>query len=162
MTSCPCCSGVEFATCCEPIIAGQVIAATPLALMRSRYTAHVYKNMPHILRTMRGKPLKLFDQEKTEEEWFEQCTWNKLEIISAPEVAKSDKQGIVEFKAHYSFNGADHVLHERSKFLKADNNWYYVAGQKKNANIENSVKIGRNDVCTCGSGKKYKRCCANE
>ena len=21
------------------------------------------------------------------------------------------------------------------------------------------VKVGRNDPCTCGSGKKYKRCC---
>lgn len=23
----------------------------------------------------------------------------------------------------------------------------------------NSLKVGRNDLCTCGSGKKYKRCC---
>lgn len=22
-----------------------------------------------------------------------------------------------------------------------------------------AVKIGRNDPCTCGSGKKYKKCC---
>lgn len=22
-----------------------------------------------------------------------------------------------------------------------------------------TVKIGRNDVCPCGSGKKYKKCC---
>jgi uncharacterized protein YecA (UPF0149 family) len=22
-----------------------------------------------------------------------------------------------------------------------------------------STKVGRNDLCTCGSGKKYKRCC---
>ncbi len=25
-----------------------------------------------------------------------------------------------------------------------------------------SVKIGRNDICPCGSGKKYKNCCRNE
>lgn len=25
--------------------------------------------------------------------------------------------------------------------------------------IENSAKIGRNDACPCGSGKKYKNCC---
>jgi hypothetical protein len=24
------------------------------------------------------------------------------------------------------------------------------------------MKIGRNDACPCGSGKKYKRCCANK
>jgi len=24
------------------------------------------------------------------------------------------------------------------------------------------VKIGRNDPCPCGSGKKYKKCCMNK
>jgi len=24
-----------------------------------------------------------------------------------------------------------------------------------------AVKVGRNDPCPCGSGKKYKRCCAD-
>lgn len=27
---------------------------------------------------------------------------------------------------------------------------------------ETSVKIGRNDPCTCGSGQKYKKCCGNQ
>jgi hypothetical protein len=26
--------------------------------------------------------------------------------------------------------------------------------------VEESVKVGRNDPCPCGSGKKYKKCCA--
>jgi len=25
--------------------------------------------------------------------------------------------------------------------------------------IQNRTKVGRNDPCPCGSGKKYKRCC---
>ena len=25
--------------------------------------------------------------------------------------------------------------------------------------VRNENKIGRNDPCTCGSGKKYKKCC---
>ena len=25
--------------------------------------------------------------------------------------------------------------------------------------VRNEVKIGRNEPCTCGSGKKYKHCC---
>ncbi len=25
--------------------------------------------------------------------------------------------------------------------------------------IKKSVKVGRNNPCMCGSGKKYKRCC---
>ncbi|MGL4656398.1 MAG: SEC-C metal-binding domain-containing protein [Sarcina sp.] len=30
---------------------------------------------------------------------------------------------------------------------------------KKSRTIVNEVKVGRNDPCTCGSGKKYKKCC---
>ena len=158
--ACPCCSGESFKDCCESIIDGSKFAATPLALMRSRYTAHVYKNIDHILRTMRGKPLKLFDEEKTKEEWFELSVWKKLEIIDAPPVKKADKSGIVEFKAYYDFKGEELVLHERSKFLKTNNKWFYISGQNKTANIVTSNKIGRNDECQCGSGKKYKKCCA--
>lgn len=31
--------------------------------------------------------------------------------------------------------------------------------QKKSGTIVNDKKIGRNDPCSCGSGKKYKKCC---
>ena len=39
-----------------------------------------------------------------------------------------------------------------------------AAEQKQdNAGEESSVrKIGRNDPCPCGSGKKYKKCCGAE
>lgn len=158
-TLCPCCSGENFTDCCAQIITGEKLATTPLALMRSRYTAHVCKNMPHLLRTMRGKPLTLFDEEKTKEEWFELCQWQKLEIVDAPAVAK-DGRGIVEFKAYYLFEGKEHIIHERSKFEKFNNQWYYVAGQNKGANIQISDKTGRNEPCPCGSGKKFKKCCA--
>ena len=30
---------------------------------------------------------------------------------------------------------------------------------KTNQRVVNEVKIGRNDPCTCGSNKKYKKCC---
>jgi uncharacterized protein YecA (UPF0149 family) len=26
-------------------------------------------------------------------------------------------------------------------------------------NLKDKMKIGRNDPCPCGSGKKYKKCC---
>jgi len=158
-SSCPCCSGKDFVACCKGIIDGSKIAQTPLELMRSRYTAHICKDMPHIIRTMRGKALKLFDQDKTRQEWFDQCEWTKLEIIDAPEITKHAKDGIVEFKAYYNFEDCEHILHERSKFMKLDNQWYYTASQKKNPAIESSNKVGRNDDCICGSGKKYKKCC---
>jgi len=30
------------------------------------------------------------------------------------------------------------------------------------ANMAVSNKVGRNELCTCGSGKKYKKCCGKE
>ena len=63
-SSCPCCSGQEFTNCCKTIITGDKVAQSPLELMRSRYTAHVCKDMAHIIKTMRSKALKLFDKEK--------------------------------------------------------------------------------------------------
>ena len=34
---------------------------------------------------------------------------------------------------------------------------------KKNfPNLQKPIKIGRNDKCFCGSGKKYKKCCINK
>ena len=32
-------------------------------------------------------------------------------------------------------------------------------GQKESGTIRKEKKIGRNDPCPCGSGKKYKKCC---
>lgn len=34
--------------------------------------------------------------------------------------------------------------------------------QKNSGTIRNGKKIGRNDPCPCGSGKKYKHCCLNK
>ena len=32
----------------------------------------------------------------------------------------------------------------------------------ENTSARNSSHIGRNDMCPCGSGKKYKNCCMNK
>ena len=34
--------------------------------------------------------------------------------------------------------------------------------QKKSGTIRKGPKIGRNDPCPCGSGKKYKKCCGKK
>jgi preprotein translocase subunit SecA len=45
---------------------------------------------------------------------------------------------------------------ERPELVKNDNRPGKVSKQKT---IEKSIKVGRNDPCPCGSGKKYKKCC---
>ncbi|MFT7616802.1 MAG: hypothetical protein ACI97A_000431 [Planctomycetota bacterium] len=44
----------------------------------------------------------------------------------------------------------------------ADPNRSRLAGPKAEPHRRPADKIGRNDPCPCGSGKKYKKCCANK
>ena len=43
-------------------------------------------------------------------------------------------------------------------FTKEQRNEFYRE-QKAAGTVRNENKIGRNDPCPCGSGKKYKKCC---
>ena len=36
------------------------------------------------------------------------------------------------------------------------------SGEVKKKPVKNENKVGRNDICPCGSGKKYKNCCGRE
>ena len=61
------------------------------------------------------------------------------------------------------------MLAANAKYLYTLDQWNTVLGKEKLAEIAkeykrsktvvNEKKIGRNDPCPCGSGKKYKHCC---
>jgi uncharacterized protein YchJ len=36
-----------------------------------------------------------------------------------------------------------------------------LLAQRLNRSVAEHGKVGRNQLCPCGSGKKYKRCCGN-
>lgn len=127
---CPCCSGALMSACCAPVIAG-LNASSPLALMRSRYTAFTQNNLAYIEKTMKGPALKSFLNTKNTPTCERGQAWKKLEIIDTPLVKKRDKQGVVEFIATYEIEGIAHHLHERSRFIKIANRWFYVDGQIK-------------------------------
>jgi len=152
---CPCCSGIDFDSCCKDIVAGTKWAQTPLALMRSRYVAHVLKNVDHIVRTMMDSSLLKASSDRKMRDDFDKCLWTNLEIVDAPEVSSDAINGIVEFKATYTLDGVEQVLHDRSKFSKINNQWYYMFDNPSAV----QPKIGRNERCFCGSHKKYKKCC---
>jgi len=82
------------------------------------------------------------------------------QIVSAGE--EGDAEGVVEFVAHFTFDGELRAHRERSKFRydADDGRWYFVEEiRPKNAPIVKGEQPGRNDPCPCGSGKKYKKCC---
>lgn len=64
-------------------------------------------------------------------------------------------------------------MHEaKAKWLYTLDEWEEVLPQEERARIAkewrlskqvvNEEKIGRNDPCPCGSGKKYKKCCGKQ
>ena len=76
---------------------------------------------------------------------------------------EGDDEGIVEFKAHYESKGIKNIHHEVSEFQRKDGQWYFIDGQViTNQIVRSAPKVGRNDPCPCGSGKKNKKCCLNK
>jgi SEC-C motif domain protein len=164
--SCACGSGKEYSSCCEPLIQGKQQAKNPEELMRSRYTAHVKKEISYIRNTLAPEQRSSFI-EKDVLAWA-QSEWLGLEIIEA----KGNK---VEFIAKYKSKGKVYEHHEYSTFRKIGEKWYFVDGDShvheegqghhhhhhapQAPIVREEPKVGRNDPCVCGSGKKYKKCC---
>ena len=157
MTACSCGSGLEFENCCGPILDG-ALAKTPEALMRSRYSAYVLGKMDHIDRTHAPEIRNDFNRAEAERTARE-IEWLGLNVISSSE--NGDK-GTVEFSLRFRRNDQELTQHEVSTFRRTDGHWFYVDG-KVSASLppRHVVKVGRNDPCPCGSGKKYKKCCAD-
>lgn len=157
MEECPCCSQKNYQECCGPFIENSILPNSPEELMRSRYTAFCRKNIDYIIKTMCGAAAENFDILQTKKS-CNHIKWIKLNIISTKLMA--DGAGFVEFVAHYIIDNKQYILHELSEFHFINKRWYYVDGKHlHNNNIE---KIRRNDLCPCGSGKKYKRCCTSQ
>ena len=127
--------------------------------MRSRYTAYVKVAVPHVMKSSHPELRATLD-EKATETWAKGSQWHKLEILSTDKGRQSDSEGTVEFACEYSDKGTRHRLHERAKFVKMDDSWYYRDGDivPPQPFIRQEPKVGRNDPCPCGSGKKYKKC----
>ncbi|MEM7235201.1 MAG: YchJ family protein [Planctomycetota bacterium] len=161
MDSCPCTSGSPYETCCARFIDGGESPATPEMLMRSRYTGYVRGNLPYLERTMHASTRQNFDAEKTSE-WSRNSNWISLEIVSTDGGGLGDDDGTVEFIARYETDGDEIEHHELSEFKREEGRWYFLDGKLvAEQPIEREApKVGRNDPCPCGSGKKFKRCCA--
>ena len=153
---CPCGSQESYAKCCGTYIEGTQIPDSAEKLMRSRYSAYVLEDNDYLLKTWhpstrpKNNPI---DNEDAD------TTWTKLEVLRTDKGLKNDTDGIVEFIAQCEIKGNASHLHETSNFLHEDGRWYYVDAQPQQPVRRKTPKIGRNDPCSCGSNKKYKKCC---
>lgn len=153
--NCPCGSLKNNMECCSRFIDGKAIPSTPEELMRSRYTAFTQANMDYIANTMLSPAADGFDPE-SEKAACMRIQWHKLEVLHA---FFKDGKGFVEFKADFSEDETEQVLHELSEFQQVEGRWYYINGKKPNIPIKATQQMGRNHACSCGSGKKFKKCC---
>ena len=160
-TLCPCTSGKTYGDCCGPLHAGSAFAPTAEALMRSRYSAYAVHNIDHIERTDHPNRRGDFDR-KAAEQWATLSEWVGMDILSKDKGGVDDSEGMVEFRANFKVKGQEHHHIERSTFAKVDGKWFYVDGQRPEQKpfIHEKPETGRNDPCLCGSGKKFKKCCA--
>lgn len=161
MSDCPCCSGVAFATCCEPFLAGTSVPQTAEQAMRARYTAHTRVDTKYLMATLHGE-VQEDGAEEAARKWAKESKWLGLEILKTSDGGPEDAEGVVEFIARFRDKRGDlHTHHERSLFVKEDGRWLFREGYgpEQVSAKRTSPKIGRNDPCSCGSGKKFKKCC---
>lgn len=154
---CPCGSGQTFGLCCEPVLTGKKKAANAELLMRARFTAHVaydFRFLHESYRATADKPYVAEEGEPTME-------WTKLVVHSHEVVADNPDKAYVDFSAYGTEEKVEKVLHEKAEFLRINGQWLYNREARLGpAPFKSSApKVGRNDPCPCGSGKKYKQCC---
>ena len=157
---CPCGSGKKYGERCEPIKKKTSKALTAESLMRARYTAYVVHEIDSIINSCEeGEGIADIDKKATED-WSRNSTWNGLKILRTEKGQEGDDEGVVEFTADYTLKQMHDVHHEVAAFKKINGEWKYVAGNIITTTVKREgEKIGRNDPCPCGSGKKYKKCC---
>lgn len=118
--------------------------------MRSRYSANVVADDTYLSETWHPefRPAGLVSDARIK--------WIGLEVIASEE---QQQRSVVEFEARYLNAGKVEALHEKSAFVKEQERWFYTSGELLAPSFE-PWQPGRNESCPCGSGKKFKRCCA--
>ena len=163
MKNCPCGSTLLYTDCCEPAHLGVTSPKTAEALMRSRYSAYVVKNITYLGDTLHPEHNDDWDETSTRS-WANAAEWVELEIIATEKGQENDDEGTVEFAASFKEGLVKKRHHEISYFKKSAERWYYVDGSmpKVVTHRNEGPKVGRNSPCPCGSGKKFKKCCFNK
>jgi len=119
---CPCDSGKPYEDCCAPWHQGLELghhAPTPLALMRSRYSAYVLGHIDYLLAT-----------------WHPSTSPGELELspvkwlgLEVRHDEMAGDAGVVEFVARWREGGRGNRMHELSRFVRQSGRWYYIDGQ---------------------------------
>jgi SEC-C motif-containing protein len=119
---CPCTSGLAFGECCGRWLVGTDAAPTASQLMRSRFTAFAVGDPAYLISTWHPstRPSEL------ELELDPSIRWQRLDVERAEAGGPFDREGVVEFTAHYRHDGERGEQHEVSTFRREGGRWFYV------------------------------------
>lgn len=118
---CPCGTGLPFAECCGPFLAGGR-APTAEHLMRSRFTAFATGDTAYLLRTWHPstRPARL--------DLDPDVRWYRLDVLRTERGGLLDPAGTVEFSAYHRGPDGAGAQHEVSRFVREGGAWCYVDG----------------------------------
>ncbi len=121
MPNCPCGQPNPADACCYALFIGDTVADTCERLMRARYTAYVQRNESFLIASWHPST-------RPENVPFDALThWIGLKVINSRGGA-SDALGEVEFIATFKQQGKAYKMHERSRFVQEQGQWFYLDG----------------------------------
>lgn len=159
-------SKLTYGQCCGPILSGQAQAQDTEQLLRARYTAFTLAEVDFVLNTHHPKTRKDVSRDEVTS-WATGSRWMGLEVVQKEAGGPQDSTGTIIFCARYQDKDAaadaaphehwEQALFERDPSTKA---WMFLdaRGVQQGTYRRTEPKVGRNDPCPCGSGKKFKKC----
>lgn len=118
--------------------------------MRSRYCAFALGLFDYLISTHKAQYRRDLTAEQLAQEPSPQ--WRGLQILDSQAATTT---GTVTFKAWYTIRDKLDVIYEKSDFVLEDGRWLYTQGEQFSSPFPS-----RNELCFCGSNKKFKQCCS--
>ena len=132
---CPCHSKLRYQACCRPLHRAEAVAATPEALMRSRYAAFALGLGAYLVNTLsaahpdRARPRLPLERELSRARVTQRFT--NLRILFSATGGPSGEdldRGQVLFLAGVFVQGRDRSFIELSDFVREGGAWRYAGG----------------------------------
>ncbi|MGK5089519.1 YchJ family metal-binding protein [Bdellovibrionota bacterium FG-2] len=142
------------------MIKGKRVAQTAEETLRARYTAFTLQEVDFIIDSHHSKTKKDLKREEVED-WAKNSKWLGLRIVQTDKGTAQDTEGSVTFCAQFEADGKQEDHWEHALFEKEDGKWRFLDARPVHTGTykREEPKIGRNDLCPCKSGKKFKKCC---
>ena len=128
---------------------------TPRKLLEARYDAMVSGRVDYLMETHHPDTREQVDRQALEI-WSKESKWDGIQLEA--EESEGDR-AFISFSVRFEKDFQMLTQRERAEFRKSNDCWFYFDSEfLKPDPIRNTARVGRNDPCHCGNGKKFKKC----